>query len=125
MLATAFLHDWLIPSALLSAIVETLCIAINPCGNPGSHPETCLEASLAVLAYMRGVLIICFGLYEGSSHYMCSSLGGKRRASLVWNEAFASGQPFAEKKVPIEVWSLGRFKFKGIAGTCKVSFHIT
>ncbi len=39
----------------------------------------------------------------------------------MWNEAFASGKPFPEKKVPIEVWSLGRFKFKGIAGTCKVS----
>lgn len=48
-------------------------------------------------------------------------VGGKRRASLVWNEAFASGQPFPAKKVPIQVWSLGRFKFKGIADTCKVS----
>ncbi|KAL3150788.1 hypothetical protein ABBQ32_000555 [Trebouxia sp. C0010 RCD-2024] len=47
-------------------------------------------------------------------------VGGKRRASLVWNEAFASGQPFPAKKVPIQVWSLGRFKFKGIADTCKV-----
>ena len=48
-------------------------------------------------------------------------VGGKRRASLVWNEAFASGKAFPEKKVPIQVWSLGRFKFKGIAGTCKVT----
>ncbi|DBA93395.1 TPA: hypothetical protein ACH3X2_003664 [Trebouxia sp. C0005] len=46
--------------------------------------------------------------------------GGRRRASLVWNEAFAAGKPFPVRKVPIEVWSLGRFKFKGIAGTCKV-----
>ena len=47
--------------------------------------------------------------------------GGRRRASLVWNEAFAAGKPFPVRKVPIEVWSLGRFKFKGIAGTCKAS----
>ena len=40
---------------------------------------------------------------------------------MVWNEAFAAGKPFPEKKVPIQVWSLGRFKFKGIAGTCKAS----
>ena len=40
---------------------------------------------------------------------------------MVWNEAFAAGKPFPETKVPIEVWSLGRFMFKGIAGTCKVS----
>jgi len=39
----------------------------------------------------------------------------------VWNEAFAAGKPFPVRKVPIEVWSLGRFKFKGIAGTCKAS----
>ena len=39
----------------------------------------------------------------------------------MWNEALASGQPFPVKKVPIQVWSLGRFKFKGIADTCKVN----
>ena len=52
---------------------------------------------------------------------ICVFVGGKRRASLVWNEAFAAGKPFPEKKVPIQVWSLGRFKFKGIAGTCEVT----
>lgn len=39
---------------------------------------------------------------------------------MVWNEAFSSGKDFPTSKVPIEVWSLGRFKFKGIAGTCRV-----
>ena len=39
----------------------------------------------------------------------------------MWNEAFAGGKAFPVRRVPIEVWSLGRFKFKGIAGTCKVS----
>lgn len=62
---------------------------------------------------------VMFGHFVVTLSRPVSIVGGKRRASLVWNEALASG-PFPEKKVPIQVWSLGRFKFKGIAGTCKV-----
>ena len=64
---------------------------------------------------------LCWSINEANDSVTVGDTGGRRRASLVWNEAFAAGKAFPVRKVPIEVWSLGRFKFKGIAGTCKAS----
>ncbi|DBA91536.1 TPA: hypothetical protein ACH3X1_003159 [Trebouxia sp. C0004] len=35
--------------------------------------------------------------------FVTVTAGGRRRASLAWNEAFAAGKPFPVRKVPIEV----------------------
>jgi len=43
----------------------------------------------------------------------------------VWTPSSALGKPFPTRQLPIKVWGIGAFKFKGIAGTSKVSLHNT
>ena len=43
----------------------------------------------------------------------------------VWTPSLALGKPFPTRQVPVEVWGIGAFKFKGIAGTSKVCLLIT
>ena len=38
----------------------------------------------------------------------------------VWTPNQNKGKPYPVKKVPIEVWAIGSFKFKGIPGVSKV-----
>ncbi|DBA68431.1 TPA: hypothetical protein ACH3X2_013731 [Trebouxia sp. C0005] len=38
----------------------------------------------------------------------------------VWTPSVSEGKPFPAKRVPIEVWGIGAFKFKGIQGVSKV-----
>ena len=38
----------------------------------------------------------------------------------VWTPSASQGQPFPAKRVPVEVWGIGGFKFKNIQGISKV-----
>ena len=38
----------------------------------------------------------------------------------VWTPNQNKGKPYPVKKVPVEVWAIGSFKFKGIPGVSKV-----
>jgi len=40
----------------------------------------------------------------------------------VWTPSATQGKPFPVKRVPVEVWGIGAFKFKGIQGISKVRF---
>ena len=51
-----------------------------------------------------------------------SSLGAlsEARAKPAWTPSLNKGKPFPVKKVPVEVWAIGAFKFKGVPGVSKV-----
>ena len=38
----------------------------------------------------------------------------------VWTPGLNKGKPFPIKKIPVEVWAIGAFQFKGIPGVTKV-----
>jgi len=39
----------------------------------------------------------------------------------VWTPNLNKGKPFPMKKVPVEAWAIGEFRFKGIPGVSKVN----
>jgi len=39
----------------------------------------------------------------------------------VWTPILNKGKPFPMKKMPVEVWAIGEFRFKGIPGVSKVN----
>lgn len=53
-------------------------------------------------------------------HLTCCAVGSKP----IWTPRSARGKHFPWCKVPVEVWGIGAFKFKGIAGQSKVSLPI-
>ncbi len=39
----------------------------------------------------------------------------------MWTPSLSKGKPFPVKKMPVEVWAIGDFRFKGIPGISKVN----
>lgn len=42
----------------------------------------------------------------------------------MWTPVLNKGKPFPIKKIPVEVWAIGAFQFKGIPGVTKVNIDI-
>ncbi|KAA6421082.1 MAG: serine threonine kinase [Trebouxia sp. A1-2] len=42
------------------------------------------------------------------------------KAKHVWTPILNKGKPFPMKRMPVEVWAIGEFRFKGISGVSKV-----
>ena len=49
------------------------------------------------------------------------SLLAGTKAKRVWTPILSKGKPFPVKKMPVEVWAIGEFRFKGIPGVSKVN----
>ena len=43
-------------------------------------------------------------------------------AKPVWTPSSVKGKPFATARVPVEIWGIGAFRFKGVPGHFKVTF---
>lgn len=56
---------------------------------------------------------------HSSSCVACPAEGSNNRP--VWTPSASQGQPFPAKRVSVEVWGIGAFKFKNIQGISKVS----
>ena len=63
---------------------------------------------------------MCACSYIEDTNLVSRPVGAAEGSRAVWTPSSVVGQPFPTRQVGIEVWGIGAFKIKGIAGHSKV-----